>query len=500
MVLQPRPQRKPGLTWPDIGINFDSTQTWWDLAGAWMDYLARCQYLLQQGQFVADVAVLTGEGAPNALVRRLGDPVDPNGRLDASTITEAMLRRSGQMPALPPAGYDFDAVNANAVLRMTVEGERLTLPGGMSYRLLVLPPEKRMTLALARKVRELVRAGATVVGPKPQGSPSLADGPQGDVEVSSIAEEVWADCDGKRASRHAFGKGQVFSCNAIGAALAAAKLAPDFTFTAAGPDARQARVDFIHRRTDDAEIYFVSNQRPALAEVRCTFRTSGRQPEIWLPEMGQVIPCRAFQQQQGRTMLPLRLAPSGSLFVVFRKPIDAKIAGKAASNFPDTEALFTITGPWTVRFDPRWGGPEKTVFKGLQSWSRRPESGIRYYSGTASYCKQFQINPAQLAGGRPLYLDLGVVKELARLRLNGKDMGVLWKPPFTVDVTSALRPGRNDLEVQVTNLWPNRLIGDAALPVEKRLATVNWNPFEADSPLLESGLIGPVQITRDRDP
>jgi hypothetical protein len=178
----------------------------------------------------------------------------------------------------------------------------------------------------------------------------------------------------------------------------------------------------------------------------------------------------------------------------------AKFSGMATGNFPDTEALFTISGPWIVHFDPRWGGPEKTVFKSLQSWSERPEPGIRYYSGTASYCKQFQINPAQLAGGRPWYLDLGVVKELARIRLNGKDLGVLWKPPFTVDVTGALRPGQNALEVQVTNLWPNRLIGDAALPVEMRLATVNWNPFTADSLLLESGLIGPVQITRDRDP
>jgi hypothetical protein len=497
MVLQPQPQSKPGLALPGVGINFDSTQTWWELAGTWNEYLARCQYLLQQGQFVADAAVLTSEGAPNILLRPFDAPVDPSSELDTSTFPEGVLRRCGQMLVLPPVGYDYDGVNADAVLQMTAQGERLTLPHGMSYRILMLPPERRMTLALARKIRELVKAGATVVGPKPHGSPSLADFPQGDVEIQAIADEVWADCDTARATSHTFGNGRVFCGDGIAAALVAAKLLPDFEVAGLSKGSPPP-LDFIHRRTAEAEIYFVTNRKASAIDVPCTFRVSGRLPEIWLPDTGRIFRCQAFRQQQGRTMLPLHLPPYGSMFVVFREPINASSAGQAESNFPDTKILFDIAGPWAVRFDPHWGGPADTVFERLRSWSDRAEPGIRYYSGTAVYQKTFQVDAAQLTPQCPVYLDLGMVKDFARVWLNGKDLGALWKPPFRVDVTGILHPGQNNLEVQVTNLWPNRLIGDAGLPTEKRVATVSWNPYRADSPLLPSGLLGPVQIGQEK--
>ena len=304
MVLQRWPGCRPGLTWPGVGINFDPGQTWWEPAAAWMQYLTRCQYLLQQGQFVADVAVLTGEGTPNPLVRPLAQPMDPEAPADASTITEALLRRSGQMPDLPPAGYDCDGVNTQAIQQMTVSDGKLRLPQGMAYALLLLPPDERMTLPLARKLRELVAAGATIVGPKPKGSPSLADDGPGDAEVRAIADELWGNGGSGEAIAHAFGRGRVFGRGRTRDALAAVGLVPDWEFAATGPSEALPSLDYIHRRTENAEIYFISNQRMISADARCTFRVSGRQPEIWLPDTGQIIPCVAFQQHAGARPCP----------------------------------------------------------------------------------------------------------------------------------------------------------------------------------------------------
>lgn len=494
-VLQPDPKQKPGLSWPDVGINFDSTQTWWEEAAGWMEYLTRSQYLLQQGRFVADVALLTDEGAPSSLVRHDNVPIGPDDHYDTSTVTESVLRRYCQMPYLPPLGYDYDYVNVDAVEQMEVRQGRLTLPHGMSYRLLVLPVGERMTLRLARKLRELVHAGATVVGDRPKRSPTLSDYPRGDAELQEIARDLWGEEDSRSTAR-SVGKGQVFRGNATQQALEAMQVVPDFEAAPLpGPGPGAGRIDFIHRQTDGADIYFVSNQRYEPVRVNAAFRVTDRQPEIWLPDTGAIFDCTVFREDSGRTIVPLELDPAGSLFVVFRSGI-RQAPRPAGSNFPPRKTVATIDGGWTVHFGPLWDRPAEVRLETLQSWTEFPDPGLRHYSGKATYRKEIEIDRGHVAAGRRLYLELGTVKEIARVRLNGHDLGVLWKAPFRLDITNAARAGANVLEIDVTNLWPNRLIGDAALPEQQRLTKGNWNPYTPESPLLESGLLGPVTLER----
>ncbi len=258
-------------------------------------------------------------------------------------------------------------------------------------------------------------------------------------------------------------------------------------------------IDWIHRATKDADIYFVTSRWEPVEKVTCTFRVSGRQPELWNPVTGAMRDAVAFHQQDGRTIVPLEFDPCGSVFVIFRKPIAANAAGKATTNYLPTEKQLTLSGPWDVSFDPKWGGPENIVFDNLVDWTTRPEPGIKYYSGTAVYRKEFNL-PTAPAKGTRLMLDLGTVHEVASVRLNGHDLGVVWTKPARVDITNAARPGSNALEVTVVNLWPNRMIGDEALPKAKRVTETNMHKFGTGTPLLPSGLIGPVCVLSVAEP
>ena len=254
-------------------------------------------------------------------------------------------------------------------------------------------------------------------------------------------------------------------------------------------------LDFIHRSAAGAEIYFVANRkdRPELAD--CTFRVCGRQPELWDPLSGRSQPAVAFKQSTGRTTLPLEFSPHGSLFVVFRQPIAVDAQGSAIRNFPIVRDAVELTGPWSVQFDPQWGGPEQpVVFEKLDDWTARPEDGIKYYSGTATYRKTFDVPPPLAQGTDRVYLNLGTVKSSAAVRLNGRDLGVVWCAPWRVDITDAMQPSHNTLEIDVINLWPNRLIGDQRLPPEQRFTRTNTGQLTHDSPLMPSGLLGPVSI------
>jgi hypothetical protein len=254
----------------------------------------------------------------------------------------------------------------------------------------------------------------------------------------------------------------------------------------------EAPLRYTHRRDGQTDIYFVAHGQPSAVTANCTFRVSGKTPEIWDAITGQRRRAQAFQQAQGRTTVPLDFEPDGSLFVIFRQPSDT--VQSRGSNFPGFETVQTVTGPWTVKFDPQWGGPEAVVFESLVDWTQRPEGGIKYYSGTAVYRATLQVPVGTPSSGRRLYLDLGQVKVMAQVTLDGCDLGTVWKAPFRVDITEAAKPGQNVLEVRVANLWPNRLIGDQFLPSEKRYAWTTWNPFHKHSPLLASGLLGPVTL------
>jgi len=469
---QPYDNMVPGLTHRKWGEHFNRHNTWWDYSRPWMDYLSRCQYLLQQGEFVADVCYWPGEGAP----------------LNVDDLKLQM-----------PKGYDLDFCSSDVVLQMSVKEGRIVLPSGASYRYLRLPDTDRMTLPLARKIRALVDAGARVVGGRRlQGAPGLTGSPHSDAEVKTIAASLW---DVNR----------VVSGKTMAEAFAQDRLQPDF---------EGAGLQSIHRRVGDADIYFVSHQENRPLDAACTFQVAGKRPELWDPESGAIRQLPEFAEKDGRITVPLRFDPMQSWFVVFRK--DSRFAPRedGSKNFPSRSETTTLAGPWQVSFDPKWGGPEKPlVLTELTDWNRHTDPRIHYYSGTAVYRKSITLTEADASGrnGR-LFLDLGAVEVMARVRLNGKDCGIAWKPPYRADISSAARPGENALEISVVNLWINRIIGDEQLPLDG-----NWKDFETllewpdwfttgkprpsgrytftscrhytkDSPLVPSGLLGPIKL------
>jgi hypothetical protein len=452
----------PGIEF-HAGTHFNRKVTWWEQAKPLTDYLARCSYLLQQGLFVADVCYYNGDGAPNLIEQKHVDP------------------------SLGP-GYDYDVCNTEVLLtRMTVRDGRIVLPDGMSYRLLVLPDQRAMPLEVLQKLRDLVAAGATVVGPKPSRDTGLRDYPRCDDEVQRLAAEVWGSCDGKTVTEHRLGKGRVIWGKSLHDTLAADAVRPDFEFAGRA----DAAIDYIHRKTDAAEIYFLVNRNGREETLTSTFRVDGRQPEFWAPVTGAMRDAAAYTITAGRTTVPLRLESYGSVFIVFRSP--APVAQKTGHNAATFKPLQALTGPWTVHFDPKRGGPDSVQFDQLVSWPTRPEDGVKFYSGTGTYRKTFDLAERPHHQGTRIYLDLGAVRDVAEIRLNGKNLGILWTAPWLVDVTNAIRPAGNTLEIDVTSLWPNRLIGDASLPAEKRFTRTNIE-FGRDQPLLESGLLGPVRI------
>jgi hypothetical protein len=723
-ALQPHPDALPGMTMGPWGSHFDRTNTWFEQGRAWLEYVSRCQSLLRQGNFVADLLYYVGEDAPT-------DTPDC-GQLD---------------PALP-AGHDYDTVNSSAILeRLKIENGRIVLPDGTSYRVLVLPPRKTMTLAVLRKIRDLVRQGMCLVGPKPEKTPSLVGYPDSENELRRVAAEVWGDLDGQAARERSSGRGRVFWGEPLRAVLDTLNVAPDFEESSRSSD---APINYIHRRVGDAEVYFVANRRRRPEDLVCTFRVAGKQPELWDPETGEIHPVGVYEIVAGRTRVPLRLGPAGAVFVVFRRaaqasplrsvlkdgapllatePFEAPRPGihpSVTNDFtvsvwvkPDTDIslpgapgvgflrtsptclvfyppagesvygpghaacgmtagrngvgiyersresleavlpvltplagwthlalvyrggapslyvngalagqgkasgktvhpglgeahqrdgayyfdghmgepqLFTealaeerirklaavgpplpdeppaleyagrerpelqiwqdgayslgdaagrtsplriaglsrpieIGGPWRVSFPPNLGAPSEIVLAQLMSLHKHADPGVRYFSGTATYRTTLRVPAGATAQGRRLFLDLGWVEVIAEVQVNERGLGSLWKPPFRVDVTDALRAGENDLRVRVTNLWPNRLIGDEQLPAENeygggtpagggggggfaagirrlpdwyaqgrpkppggRVTFTTWKHYDKGSPLLESGLLGPVRL------
>jgi hypothetical protein len=466
-VHQPFLDRRPGMTLGPFGQHYSRHNTWAEQSRGWIADLTRSSYLLQQGLFVGDLAYYYGEGAPASVY--VGDKTTPSPE--------------------PPAGYAYDYINTEALLtRVSVKDGRLVLPDGMSYRVLVLPDGlDRLTPAVARKIADLVKGGATVVGPRPLGSPSLAGFPASDDEVRSLGNEVWGDCDGRTITEHAYGQGKVYCGRPLAQVLAAAKTPPDVEYSRPHLDTTLA---WIHRQVGDTHIYFVANQKDWTEDVDVRFRVDGKAAEIWHPESAEISPA-AYTIDAGRTTVPLRLGPHEAVFVVFRAP-----AAAPSRTVPRTVSanVATVPGPWTVTFPPRLGAPSQVRLDSLASWTTNADEGVKHFSGTATYTKSFEAAPAWFRPGAKLMLDLGTVKEIAEVSVNGQPAVLLWRPPYRADVTGALKPGANQLEIKVTNLWANRMIGDQLLPEDKRYTFSMFKPYRKDSPLLESGLLGPVKI------
>jgi hypothetical protein len=710
-AMQPHPTAVPGMTMGPWGWENDRTNSLYSGLAGWYQYAARTQNMLRQGTLVADLIYYAGVEVP------VDTPVFPD-----------------HLKPTPPEGYYYDVTNEEAILtRMKAQNGRIVLPDGLSYRVLILPEDKRLGLEVLRKVRDMVKEGVALVGPKPEVNPGLTGYPNSDSELHQIAEEVWGDLNGTTATERSYGKGRVFWGLPLATVLEKLNIKPDCDITSRSGD---APINFLHRRVGDAEVYFVANRRRRAEDVVCTFRVKGKQPELWNPETGEITPINIYRESDAGIRVPLQFTPSASMFVVFRSPVSArhlrsiakdgtaiapmepfpkfqpgrqrevvneftlsvwikpdldgiipskgahnpyvpmrsivisppegdtlygpgnvscgllaarngiavlehahmdwhtvisvpmhiggwahvalvyktgapslyvngKLVGQseasgrlvhpglndvnerggaeyfdgdmsdpelfqealgedriqqlAAAGIPSpiappavewagtgpSELLFwddgnytwqgaagesslkvsgigrplEIAGPWQVSFPPNLGAPAEVTLPELISLHQHSDLGVKCFSGTATYRKQISVPSGATSGDRHLYLDLGWVHVVAQVRVNGRDLGLLWKPPFRVDITSAAKPGENKLEVLVTNQWVNRLIGDEQLPPENEYASggaikvipewylqgkpkppggrttfATWQHFQKDSPLLASGLVGPVRL------
>jgi (4-O-methyl)-D-glucuronate---lignin esterase len=459
---------KPGNTM--VGTHINRNITWAEQARPLMDYFSRSSFMLQQGLFVADFAYLLNEGAPST----------------------PPIWGAGLQPAVP-AGHDFDYINADVLLnRMSVGADgRLMLPDGMSYRILVLPQTDRMRPELLRKLRELVAGGATVVGPRPSKSPSLMGYPASDAEATQLAAELWGDIDGVSRNYNRIGKGQVVYGLPLTDVLKSINLAPDFEY-AGGLD---ADVAWMHRRTESADIYYVANLSDQRRNFQTRFRVAGKTAEIWHPDTGETEPA-GYSISDGRTSVPLELAERELVFVVFRQGA-AQQARQVQT--PATSVLATIGGPWDVTFPANLGAPQKIQIAALAPWSANADQGVKFFSGTATYAKTIQVQPNWIASGSRTMLDLGAVNDLAEVVVNGRSLATVWKPPYRVDVTGALRAGANNVQIKVTNEWTNRMIGDRGAPPERRVlaplpAGARGGGGDGQPPA--SGLLGPVRLIK----
>jgi hypothetical protein len=497
---------KPGNTM--VGTHINRNITWAEQARPFMTYVARVSYMLQQGSPVVDIAYLLPEGAPSTM------PFWGN----------------GLQPA-PPPGYDYDYLNTDILLHHTsvapdgsihVDGSR-DLPEGMTYRLLVLPPTTQMTPEVLHKLHELVAAGATITGPRPTSSPSLLHYPDADTEVHSLATDLWGDMDGVTLNQHAFGKGMIYSGLSIEEILNRLKVSFDF---ASGNSLDDPPV-WVHRHTPNAEIYFVANQSDAPQNIEARFRVAGKDVQIWRPMDGTMtgnesgngaaytsftrieertgnrqpgLQPAAYIAQSGFTTVPLHLAERESVFLVFRNVAPAPF--RTAPAVTET-TVTTFNGSWTVNFPTHWGAPPSITLPKLISWTDSTNPGVKYFSGTATYTTTIQASATWFRPGQHIWLDLGKVRDIAELKINGKPAGISWAPPYRLEVTANLHPGFNRIEIAVTNEWTNRQIGDRTLPEGQRVLSpsgvlpgrpASGGAFGRAQILPESGLLGDVRV------
>ena len=524
---------KPGFAY-HAGEHFNVNSTWWEQAGPMVEYLSRCSHLLRQGRFVADVCFYYGDQAPNLVPSRRIDPkvISPNDEGECLHCGRPLPNRIESLGA----GHDYDYVNRDIVERdMQVRDGRLVLSSGMEYRLIALADRDDIALPVLRKLEQLVREGATLVGRPPRRANSLEDYPECDEEVRRLSRLLWGEGDSERGRRH--GEGQVFPDVALRDVLSGMGLRPDFSVETPA----EHEIDYIHRKTESEELYFVINSADEAVEAECSFRVAeGARPYLWNPEDGSVTPCPVYRLEAGAIRVPLMLAQVSSVFVVFRTgdegdhvvdlgreghgspllidrdfevlaltPTRARVRAQRAGTFelttargrsatveiPDPPAEVVPAGPWKLEFPEGHGAPASFELRDLGSWTELESEGARAFSGTARYTTTLQVPAGHLDGRHVLQLDLGAVGEIAELSVNGAPVGVMWKPPFRADVTGLLNAGANRLAVKVTNLWHNRIVGDLRSPEGGVHARTNLkDKFSADMELLPSGLLGPVVL------
>lgn len=496
---------RPGMTMGPYGVHWDRGQTWWSMVADYHKYIARCSYMLQQGRKVADILYLTPEGAPHVF------------RPPSSAL-------SGNDTIPDHKGYNFDGCPPGLLIeKASVKKNKIVFPGGASYSILVLPFRKTMTPELLAKIESLVQDGAIVIGTTPVRSPSLVNYPRCDEIVKSEADKLWGQTGApSKLTERKFGEGRIFWGGDL-IIKDSTELYPGYDTTSVLLKQIGVNEDFIssapvrniHYKTADRDIYFVSNKSEKAITAECLFKINNGNPQLWDPLTTGIQNITDFTIKDEYTSIPISFDSYQSFFIVFDRnnnsAVNMLVYKKEAIK---KRIIKDISGDWTVMFDTAWGGPEKVIYNNLQDWTKSSETGIKYYSGIARYKKSFEItaNDSGLNNSK-LYLELGEVKNIARVLLNGRDLGVVWTAPWRVDITHELKIGINDLEIEVSNLWVNRLIGDEQLPFDgiqkhkwpdwllqgtpRTSGRYTFTPlpyYKKDSPLLISGLIGPVNI------
>lgn len=438
-----------------FGTDFNRNSTWFIKAKPYYEYIRRSSALLQSGLHVADLLYFLGEDTP---------------------------KQSADLRPSPPAGTDYDLVNAEILLRdAVVKDGRIVLKSGISYNILVLPDQTTMRPELLKKISQLVHDGATVIGPKPTKSPSLANFPTADNQVNEMASKLWGNIDGATVSHKKVGKGNVFYGVSLEEVFGQLNLKADVVLP--------GQFNYIHRRDGEADIYFVTNQSQQIFNGELGFKITGKQPELWNAVTGEIRNLPEFTERSGYTFIPMKFNETDSWFVVFRNKISTRQNGK---NFADKTPVQTIDGAWTVAFNTKMDAPAKVEFKTLSDWTANENKNIQYYGGTATYKKTFEF-----AGDitKPNFINLGRVEKMASVRVNGKSLGTVWCYPYQIDISKALKKGTNTLEIDITNPWWNRIVGDLQDGVTKKHTWMTF-PFEwaKVSPLQPAGLFGPVVI------
>ena len=464
------------------GTHFNPQVTWWNKSTAFIQYLSRIHYIMQAAPTQADVLYYYGDHVPNIGRYKEDDP-------------------AGALP-----DFDYDLINEDKLLELQVKNGRLVLPHGASYRILALPNHQILSLAVLKKIKSLVTEGATIVGTKTLTTASLVGYPNAEKTRAEIVAELWGNAEsetqntegGKNGEKQT-GKGRMIWGKTAKEVLLNDNFLPDCEILDKPKD---QLFDWIHRKLGETDYYFISNQNKTATQIRAAFRITGKQPELWNAVTGEIRPLNAFVQANGRTIIPLNFDPYGSCIVVFRTPIKV-IKGRATSNFFKDQIVQTLEGSWDVSFDTKWGSPASVKFDKLESWKNRSEEGIKYYSGTAIYRKKFNFMPKtqnNTEGGnsKGFFLDLGDIQDvgIAKVKLNGKDLGIVWTPPFRVNVSGLLKKENNILEIEVTNSWRNRLVGDRGKPQNERFTKTNVT-IKPEWELLDAGLLGPVQVLKN---
>lgn len=457
-ISQPSEEREPGMNaW--FSSEFNRLNTWYPQMDLFTSYLKRVNYMLQQGLNIADVAYFIGEDAP-----KMTGIVDPE----------------------LPKGYQFDYINAEVIERdLFVKDGLLTLPHGTQYRILVLPKLETMRPELLAKIKKLIEDGAVVLGPAPKRSPSGESFPTADRQVEKLAGELWSGLDGRSVKAVKRGKGELLFGMTMEEALKHIGCVPDCGLPA------DALVLYGHRSAEDADIYFISNQKDEMIEIRPEFRIRSRQPELWDATTGRIRTLPAYEVTAAGTVVPLKLYPYESAFIVFRRSATKAEETGLQLNYPVLQTLVRLDAPWKVSFEEKRRGPASQTFARLEDISKNENPDIRYYSGTIWYETEFKLKKKPEG---ELYLNLNDVGVMAKVKINGQYAGGVWTAPYRVNVTDLVRKGKNKVEIEVVTTWMNRLIGDSGLPESERKTWTPCNSWKPTDTLQKSGLVGPVYI------